>query len=259
VNFFFGIKTSDLNCDITIPRFQNHGKVDLENIVFQAKIYLNKWVIQKAQYKENKNFFFINNNCIDNEIIFFLAKEKEILKYNKTDYQNILDLNKFTDTQPAFRANLKIFNKFGGFSSYQSEYPYSMIEKQGNILSPLSSLGNSTASENKLFIRNIYVKPIKKKFDIYFLDIKKKKILFKKEILTNTTNEIKVEKKYINPDIFLYTNDYIGIPLFVSLKDHHISFEHTHPPHEYIISEDKFKTVAQLKREIHDIINKKNR
>ena len=71
MNFFFGIKTNDLNCDITIPRFQNHGKVDLENIVFQAKINLNKWIIQKAQYKENKNFFFINNNCIDNEIIFF--------------------------------------------------------------------------------------------------------------------------------------------------------------------------------------------
>lgn len=82
--------------------------------------------------------------------------------------------------------------------------------------------------------------------------------MFKKEILTNTTNEIKIEKKYIKPDIFLYTNDYIGIPLFVSVKDHHMSFEHTHPPHEYIISEDKFKTVAQLKREIHDIINKKN-
>ena len=43
--------------------------------------------------------------------------------------------------------------------------------------------------------------------------------------------------------------------MFVSYNNNDISFEHTHPPHEYILSEDKFKTISELKKEINAIIN----
>ena len=42
--------------------------------------------------------------------------------------------------------------------------------------------------------------------------------------------------------------------MFVSEKKKHLSFEHTHPPHEYILSNDKFMKVSELKREINEII-----
>ena len=42
-------------------------------------------------------------------------------------------LNSYTESTPAFRANLKIKNQEGGFSSYQSEYPFSMVTKKYNI------------------------------------------------------------------------------------------------------------------------------
>ena len=35
----------------------------------------------------------------------------------------------------------------------------------------------------------------------------------------------------------------------------HVSLEHTHPPHEYILSNNKFQKVAILKNEINEIIN----
>ena len=44
------------------------------------------------------------------------------------------NFNNFTDTSPAFRANLKIYLDKGGFSSYQSEYPYNMITKRGSVV-----------------------------------------------------------------------------------------------------------------------------
>ena len=43
--------------------------------------------------------------------------------------------------------------------------------------------------------------------------------------------------------------------MYVSVDNKHVSFEHTHPPHEYILSDNKFKKVSELKKEINEIIN----
>ena len=81
------------------------------------------------------------------------------------------------------------------------------------------------------------------------------KVLKKEVLSTNFLNEIIVEKEFIKPEVFLFTDKYIGIPIFCSIKGKHISFEHTHPPHQYIMSEDKFKLVSELKKEFSEIIN----
>ena len=68
-------------------------------------------------------------------------------------------------------------------------------------------------------------------------------------------NEIIVEKDFIKPEVFMFTDKYIGIPIFCSIKNKHISLEHTHPPHEYIMSVDRFSVVNELKKEFGEIIN----
>ena len=73
-------------------------------------------------------------------------------------------------------------------------------------------------------------------------------------VLTNFLNEIIVEKEFIKPEVFLFTDKYIGIPIFCSIKDKHISLEHTHPPHEYIKNNDSFRIVNELKKEFREII-----
>ena len=64
---------------------------------------------------------------------------------------------------------------------------------------------------------------------------------------------MKLNKKLIKPEIFLFTKDFLGIPIYTSVKNKHVSFEHTHPPHEYILSNNKFNIIRNLKEEVNEI------
>ena len=130
-----------------------------------------------------------------------------------------------------------------------------MIVKKGTILSPINSLANKNAERNFIFIRNIYEEPFYEKFEAYLVNIKNRKIEETIELTTNTSISFELKKSLINPHIFLVTKDYLGIPLYVSTNQGHISFEHTHPPHEYILSNNKYKKVSEIKNEINEIIN----
>jgi hypothetical protein len=256
VNFFFGIKSSILDSKLTIPRFQNSGLVKKEYKALKLEIKNHSWKINRlADIELNEDFFKVDSKQIDNQNIFLLATEKEIDIFENNNNNKLVNLNNFTDTSPSFRANLQVSIKRGGFSSYQSEYPFSMTNKKGSILSPLSSLCNKSADQNIIFLKNIYELPIHEEFYAYFINIKTKKILKKQLVLTNYLNEIFVEKELIKPEVFLYTEKYLGVPIFCSILNNHISFEHTHPPHEYIMSDDKYKVVSNLKKKFHEIIN----
>ena len=61
-------------------------------------------------------------------------------------------------------------------------------------------------------------------------------------------------KEYLNEDHYFFTVGYIGIPIYLSIKNNHLSLEHTHPPHEYILSNNKFKKISELKKEFNEII-----
>ena len=256
MNFFFGIKSSILDSSLTIPRFQNSGLLKKEYEVFKLEISNQKWKINNIpNIKHGEDFYKINSSQIENGNIFCLATKEEILKFKKSNYSKLLNLNNYTDTSPFFRANLKVFLKDGGFSSYQSEYPFRMITNKGSILSPLSSLLNIQADKNIIFFKNIYELPIQEIFNAYFVNLKTKKVLKKIALKTNHLNEIVVEKNFIRPEVFLFSEKYLGIPIHCSVKNKHISLEHTHPPHEYILSEDRFKIVNKLKKEFSEIIN----
>ena len=256
MNYFFGISNNELKCKLTVPKFQNlQSNPQKKYKLFKAFIYNNLWRIEKLKCEEDNYFYYINNKHIENNVFFFLATKKEIISFQENNYQKLLNLNNFTSTSPSFRANMRIYNSFGGFSSYQSEYPFSMINKNGSILTPISSLTNKKADSNKVFLINIFKKPVNEKFELFFVDINLKKTLYKKEIFTNTINEIKIENKFINYNVFIFTKKYICIPVFVSTKNNHLSCEHTHPPHEYIMSKDRMLKISELKKEVNEIVS----
>lgn len=253
MNYFFGIKNSEFTSELQIPLFKNRiTKVEDINL-YKAYIKDNEWKTEILNLKKTeKSFYILNPDEIDNDVIFFLAYENDIENFNK---KKLIKLNNFTNTEPNFRSNLKIILKDGGFSSYQSEYPYRMITKYGNIISSVSTLANEDAEKNYILIKNIFESPIKENFNLYLVDIKKKKIEEKIQIKTNFTNFIELKKSIIKPEIFLVTDKYLGVPVYVSVKGKHVSFEHTHPPHEYILSENRYKIVSEFKNEILEIIN----
>ena len=170
--------------------------------------------------------------------------------------EKLEDLNTFSDTAPSFRCNLKVFKKNNGYSSYQSEYPYVMTKKRGNILSSLYLLTNKNAENNYVLFRNIFHMPTNEEFKIYIVDVENQKVLFEENLKSNYSNLIKIDKKFINKNFYIFTSDYLGIPIYLSEKNGHLSFEHTHPPHTYILNKNKYEVVGKLKKKINEIINK---
>ncbi len=253
MNYFFGIKNTEFESELQIPRFQNRNP-KIENIsLFKATIEKNSWKIHEVKNsKDFDSFYILNSEEIDNESIFFLSFKNDLINFDKKKLNN---LNNFTDTYPDFRANFKIKIKNGGFSSFQSEYPFRMVDKKGSILSSVSSITNLNAEKNYIFIKNIFKYPIQEKYYAYLVDIKNKKILEKINIKTNYTNSFEINKTLIKPEVFLVTDKYLGIPMYVSVNNKHLSFEHTHPLHEYILSNNRFLKVSNLKKEINEIIN----
>jgi hypothetical protein len=255
MNFFFGIKNKSINCKLTIPKFDNYLVNQNKNIKLYSAFPKNlKWVIKELHTRSDDNFFFLENNLIDNNSIYFLATQDEINIMN-IGTSILKNINSFSDTKPsAFRANLRIYITNGGFSSYQSEYPFSMVMKNGSILSPISTLLNQDADKNLIFFKNIFYLPTFKNFKAYLIDIKKNIILKDFNLKTNFSNEIEIEDKFLYGDVFFYSPKFLGIPLYVSVKNNHLSFEHTHPPHHYILSDNKFEIISNLKDRIKKII-----
>ena len=150
MNFFYGINTNFLRSEIQIPTFQNKNLKKTNLKLFKSYPENKRWVLQEVVKNKIHDYFYIlKNDDISNKEIFFLADESIIDKFN---YERLENFNNYTDTSPSFRANLKIYINQGGFSSYQSEYPYSMITKKGTIISPIASLSNSHADKNYISI-----------------------------------------------------------------------------------------------------------
>lgn len=252
MNFFYGINNDIFKSEIQIPLFKNKVLKPIDLKLFKCFPQNNKWIVEEIKNKKVDDYFYVlKNQDISNNEIYFLAKDKDLENFNNIELKNF---NDFTKTSPAYRANLKIYLENGGFSSYQSEYPFSMVAKKGTILSSISSIANTDASENYILVRNIYKEPIEEKFSAYFVNIKTKKIESEYELKTNYTNMIKINKQFIRPEIFFITKSFLGVPMYVSVKDRFLSFEHTHPPHEYILSKNKFIKITELKNEINRII-----
>lgn len=253
MNFFFGINNKIFKSELQVPLFRNRVLKLSKLSLFKCFPHNNKWVLEEMINKKvNEFFFIIKNENISSDDIYFLAEKKDLRDF---DYKKLKNFNTFTDTSPAYRANFKIYMENGGFSSYQSEYPFSMVTKNGSILSSVSSIANLNAEKNYIVIRNIFEKPTQEKFKAYLVNIKNKKIECEYELKSNFTNTIEISNKLIKPEIFLVTKKFLGIPIYVSTKNKFISCEHTHPPHEYILSSNKFKKVTELKKEINEIIN----
>ena len=131
MNFFFSFENSFIKSRITIPRFNNFGKYNKSLKVYEAKIEKNLWKIDTVVCNFDDDFYFIDEKLTNNESIFFLAEQDNLDLIKKNNYTKLVNFNDFTRTSPVeYRSNLKIILKDGGFSSYQSDYPYYLIGKK---------------------------------------------------------------------------------------------------------------------------------
>ena len=260
MNYFFGINNDIIKSKLTIPKFQNRSPNTNKDIkLFKCYPDNNEWKVEEI-YKNidsnyNNNFFILNNLEITNNEIYFLATKNDLLKFDKYKLE---DYDDFTNTIPHFRANFEIFfsdkNKLG-FSSYQSEYPFRMVKKKGSILSSVSSIANKEADKNYILLKNIFEKPVQQIFNGYLVDINQKIILENYKLKTNYSNLLLIKNNHIKPEVYFITDQFLGIPVYISEKNGHLSMEHTHPPHTHIRTENRYKVVENLKERINEIIS----
>jgi hypothetical protein len=258
MNFFFKLKSKEYDFNLTIPKFTNSGEMLSKVHLYSLGIDSNNLWKYKKKISNDEMFYYINKDYETCDDFYYIANDNICKSLFENGNSEIKQIKSYLDTTPPFRSNTQIIKKNKGFSSYQADYPISMIEKKGSIVSPLNTLLNVNAEINKIFFVNLYFQSIKKKFRYYLIDHEKKKVVFSDFIMTNTINEINIDKVFIKKNIFFVTKEFIGIPIYFSDQDGHLSLEHTHPPHEYIFGKNKFKIITNYKREFNEIIDQEN-
>ncbi len=251
MNYFFSVNNDDYISELTIPKFKNKSLPSSKINLYSLETNEGEWILNEVITDQDKDFFYLTSDLSNNKI-YFISENKNF-KFNKSNLELI---DNFTDTEPAFRSNLLIKNQEGGFSSYQSEYPYEMTLRKGNILSSLETLLNKKSDKNYIIFKNIFFKPINEKFFGYLIDYESDKILDKFELKTNLTNIVKINKKYINKNTFFFSYGYLGIPIFLNEIESNISLEHTHPLQLYIKGKEGFAKASELKNHFVEIIKK---
>lgn len=251
MNFFFGLKNKYFKSTLQIPLFRNRDNRARDLALFKVYVKKDKWIYNKISKKPKNNFFILNNNEINNNEIYFVLDKNKIELLNKDE---LIEVENFTKTSPEYRCNFQLSVSNYGFSSYQSDYPFHMCKINGSIMSPIEILLNTNAEKNFILFKNIYSKPIVETFDVYLINIVSKKVLKKFKAKTNYSNLFEINKKFINKETYFFTKKFIGVPIYISIKDKFITMEHTHPPHEYILSDDKYFKVNQLKSRINEIL-----
>jgi len=255
MNLFFFTKTTGIESSLQVPRFKNDGKFALNYKLFEANIVDNEWNIKECNCNYDHNFYYVTCDNSNYDTVFFLATTAEIRKYAKSKILN--NYNDFTDTIPDFRANLSVTNEKHGLSSYQSEYPYSMVNKKGSLITSASILSNYKAARNIIFIKNIYFKPEKIDFSLYVVDQKLKTILKHYILFTNSTNAIEIDFDLQNNNLYFVSKDYLGVPIYLSEgKDGQLSYEHTHPPMDNISGENRYGIIKNYRKKFIEIVNK---
>jgi hypothetical protein len=255
MNFFFSTCTKNISSKLTIPKFQNSGNKNDGLQLYQAEIEGNCWNVYSPKGCVETDYFYYLEN-VDNYSIFFFGNDDGIKEIKE---QNALrNIENFTDTSPDFRSNLLIKNKAGGFSSYQSEYPFRMVKAHGSLYSDCGLLTAPFGSTVGVFVRNIHCLPINEVKDIFLYSNATKSVLKKYQVKLNQTTFIDLsEWKEELSHCYLYADDFLGIPIYmVEYSDGSLSFEHTHPPHESLLGGDRFERVGALKRKAHEEIFK---
>ena len=257
MNFFFFADNDFVFSKLEIPKFNNAGRRNDDLKLFGAFIQNNAWQYYRVESQENDNFHFLTSTSDNKDHVFFYHANS---LPNEGFFDALPKPSEFTHTSPAFRANLSIHNQHGGFSSYQSEYPYAMTRIKSSMVTSAGNLTMSGTSNCGVFLRNISAQPLHTKNTLYIWDEDSEEILDKTFVYSNKTNFVCLKKFLENTqNIGLFCDTMVGIPIFViEYENQSLSFEHTHPPHENIHGENRYRLVKSYKSKVSEKILKKS-
>lgn len=255
MNLFFGLTNEFFYSNLAIPKFSYQNVFFKNPLLCKLNIVNNRWNLNLiSEVKNDENFYYLGEKDIKNEDIFFLASKEQLKNFDET---KIVNLQNFT-SQKNYRSSLTVFNRLSnGFSSYQSEYPFSMTFGKGSIISTISLVTNKNCN-NYLILKNILNKPVVDNFNAFIVNFKSKKVIDTFTLKTNYTNFIKLNEDHIEEDNYVVTEKYLSIPIYISENEGHISIEHTNPTVSNLLDNDRRERSSNLKTKLNEIIAKKN-
>ena len=73
---------------------------------------------------------------------------------------------------------------------------------------------------------------------------------------TNSTNYFEIHESFLNENYYLFSDEYLVLPLFISINNYHISFEHTQPQQLIMFKESRILVKKFKDRILNEIIKK---
>ena len=255
MNYFFFTHAEIYQSKLTIPKYQNFGQKHDKICLFGARALYDGWDFYQPKCEENEFFFHVYSNSENAHDVFFLCEEDDFR--HQVTQGHLVELNEFTNTSPAFRANLCVSH--GRFqSSYQSEYPLAMARRDGFVMNVASLLFDEEAVRGTLSLRNISASGAGIEREVVFFDLEDEKELSRLPLMTNSTNLINLEFIRGYQAIGFIAN-LMAIPVFcLEYASGSLSFEHTHPPHEHVGPSSAFQVVKKKREELVEKFFKKS-
>ena len=256
--FFLTNVGNEIVNTINISRFtSNRRSLSNNEVDFKVGIYIQK--NDSVEWQKIDELKFNNSNNIklsSSDYNLALGQLAVVIpcsiEFDLEDTYDVLPspISRKIDFSPVAERAAIYFKKEKAFSSYQGEFPYQMSRIKGTFIAfdSLMHCTNKNINTKMAFI-NIHSKRLLKK-QVFHLNINNSNS--KERIVSNkyVHNSACIVDIPIHNDleIFAYSKDSLGIPIFISYNNlGYLSVEHSHPPSELFLN-NKFKGQHLLKQ-----------
>lgn len=154
-------------------------------------------------------------------------------------------------SQPGWRGNI-ILRGDDCTASYVGEYPHNMVTiDRGSLLSFATFQQNSGEVGTQFVLPNMRRDPAIETATVRFLSGRTRKVLKEITCRRNRTSVVPVDDILVDPTdmVVAVSGDITGVPLYLThTRDwREMSFEHTHPPVEYLVFGDRWPFQRSMK------------
>ena len=141
-------------------------------------------------------------------------------------------------------------------TTYQGELPYELAKSSRSFFSSdILRLDFDKKTKGFFMLMNIHISAKERKIhELFIYNSNGRKILKKYSVNSNSFdvyNWPKIDNLKNHENLFMSCNTMSCIPIFINTKvynnSYEISVEHTHPPHELFLGEERFKILSKLR------------
>lgn len=154
-------------------------------------------------------------------------------------------------SQPGWRGNI-ILRGATVSTSYVGEYPHNMASiDKGSLLSFATFQQNGPDVQTQFVLPNMRLNPAIETATVRFVSGKTRKVIKEIKCQRNRVSVVPVDDISIDPTdmVVAVSGDITGVPLYLThTRDFsQMSFEHTHPPVEYLVFGDRWQFQRSMK------------